>query len=70
MVVGECDKDDEIELNPTKEKKLTNIRTTEKEDKMILAQTREFSIEEAITYIRGNPLLLTFRFLNATLKRR
>lgn len=58
MVIGEHETEDDIDLNPTKEKKLTNIRTTEKDEKMLLAPIREFSIEEAITYIRGIKFLL------------
>ena len=54
MVIGECIKDADVEVNPVKEKQLTNIRTHEKDEKVRLLPPREFSIEEAITYIRGS----------------
>ena len=53
MVIGEHETEDDVDLNPTKEKKLSNVRTTTREEQTILAAPREFSIEEAITYIRG-----------------
>jgi GTP-binding protein len=53
MVIGEHNKDEDIELNPTKEKKLTNIRSTGSEEKIILAPPRIFTLEEAISYVRG-----------------
>jgi len=53
MVIGEHNKDDDIELNVTKEKKLTNIRSVNAEEKMVLQQPRIFTLEEAISYVRG-----------------
>ena len=37
MVIGESIKDGDIDLNPTKEKKITNVRSTGSEDKIVLA---------------------------------
>ena len=36
MVIGENLKESDIELNPTKEKKLTNVRAAGKEEKINL----------------------------------
>jgi len=36
MVFGEHIKEDDVELNPIKEKKLTNIRTTSAEEAIVL----------------------------------
>jgi len=53
MVIGEHLKEDDIELNPTKEKKLTNVRSVNAEEKIILTPPRVFTLEEAIPYVRG-----------------
>jgi GTP-binding protein len=54
MVIGEHLKDEDIELNPTKEKKLTNVRSTGSEEKIVLSPPRVFTLEDAISYVRGN----------------
>ncbi len=43
-----------MEVNPTKEKKLTNVRTHEKDDKINLIPAKIMSIEEAICYLRDD----------------
>lgn len=53
QVIGENQKESEVELNPTKKKELNNIRTKSHEEKVVLQPHRVFSIEEAICYIRG-----------------
>lgn len=45
-----------MELNPTKEKKVTNIRTTAAEEKITLQPPRVMSLEESISYCRGKRL--------------
>lgn len=57
MVIGESTKETDIEVNPTKEKKLTNIRTHEKDEKILLIPARVMGIEDAICYIRDDELL-------------
>lgn len=42
-----------MELNPTKAKELTNIRTKAADEKILLQPYRNFSVEEAVSYIRG-----------------
>ena len=53
MVIGENIKDEDIEVNPTKEKKLTNIRAAGHDEKINLVPPKIFSLEEAISYVRG-----------------
>jgi len=53
MVIGEHNKEDDIELNVTKEKKLTNVRSVNAEEKIILQPPKIFTLEEAISYVRG-----------------
>jgi len=44
-------------VNPTKEKKLTNVRTHAHDEKVILIPPKIMSIEEAICYLRDDELL-------------
>ena len=53
MVIGECNKDHDQEVNITRAKQLTNIRTHEHDEKIVLIPARQFSVEEAVSYIRG-----------------
>lgn len=32
MIIGECSRDGDLDVNPTKEKKLTNVRNTGSEE--------------------------------------
>ena len=52
QVVGENTRDNDICLNLTKSKKLTNMRASGSDDKVILAPAVKFSLEEALEYIR------------------
>jgi len=57
MVIGEHTKDEDIELNPTKEKKLTNVRSTGSEEKIILTPAKIFTLEDAISYVRDDEII-------------
>ena len=57
MVIGENFKDDDVEVNPTKEKKTTNVRTHSHDEKVSLVPQRVFSIEDAIVYVRDDELI-------------
>jgi GTP-binding protein len=57
LVIGENNKEEDVEVNPTKEKKLTNIRTHAHDEKIILIPPKIMSIEEAICYLRDDELL-------------
>lgn len=51
MIIGEHSRGEDLDVNPVKEKKLTNMRTTEKDDFVRLNPIRQFSLEEALSYI-------------------
>ncbi|MEM6825615.1 MAG: translational GTPase TypA, partial [Pseudomonadota bacterium] len=51
MIVGEHARDNDLEVNPLKGKKLTNIRASGKDDAVTLTPPVRFSLEEAIAYI-------------------
>ncbi len=57
MVIGEHSRENDIEVNPIKEKKLTNIRAAGKDDALILTPARRMSLEQAIAYINDDELV-------------
>jgi GTP-binding protein len=57
MVIGEHKNDDDVELNPTKEKKLTNVRSTGADEKIVLTPPRVFTLEDAISYVRDDEII-------------
>jgi len=54
QVVGECNRSQDIVLNPGKAKKLTNIRAAGADEKNFLKPHRTLSIEEAIEFINDD----------------
>ncbi len=52
QVVGEHSKDNDLVVNVTKSKKLTNMRASGADDKVRLVPPIEFSLEEALEYIK------------------
>jgi len=58
MVVGECAKvSSELDVNPVRMKKLTNIRTTGAEEKVNLSPPRRMNTEEIIAYMDEDEVL-------------
>ena len=54
QVVGESTRDQDIVINLTKSKKLTNMRASGSDDKVSLAPPVIFSLEEALEYIKAD----------------
>ena len=54
QVVGENAKDNDIVVNVTKSKKLTNMRASGADDKARIVPPVVFSLEEALEYIKGD----------------
>lgn len=54
MVVGECSRANDIEVNPCRTKVLTNVRQILKEENVKLSPPRHFSLEDLIAYVNGN----------------
>jgi GTP-binding protein len=52
MIVGENVRADDMDVNPTKEKKLTNIRQSTAEELVRLIPRTQLSLEQALEYIR------------------
>jgi GTP-binding protein len=57
MVVGEHNRDNDLVVNATKGKQLTNFRTSNKDDAIQLTPPRTFNLEEAIDYIEDDELV-------------
>ena len=51
MVVGENARDEEMDVNPTKEKKLTNMRASGSDNTEKIAPPTIFSLEQALEFI-------------------
>ncbi len=57
MIIGEHNRGTDLDVNPIKEKKLTNIRAAGKDDAMLLTPPRKMSLEQAIAYIEDDELV-------------
>ncbi len=51
MIVGENSRDNDLVVNPIREKKLTNVRASGADDNILLKPPREMSLEAALEYI-------------------
>lgn len=78
MVVGEHSRDNDIVVNATKAKQLTNVRASGSDENIILTPPRKFTLEQAIDYIADDELVevtpnfirIRKRFLNETERKR
>ncbi|HKK36200.1 MAG TPA: translational GTPase TypA [Paracoccaceae bacterium] len=57
MIIGENARSGDLEVNPLKGKKLTNIRASGKDENVILTPARRFGLEEAIAFIEDDELV-------------
>ncbi|MEM6678453.1 MAG: translational GTPase TypA [Pseudomonadota bacterium] len=57
MVIGEHTRGNDLEVNPLKGKKLTNVRASGKDDAVVLTPPIRLSLEEAIAYIDDDELV-------------
>ena len=57
MIIGEHNKDNDLEVNPTKTKQLTNMRASGKDDNIKLSPPRQMSLEQALSYIQDDELV-------------
>ena len=76
MIVGEHNRDNDIDVNPTKEKKLTNMRAAGKDENVILTPVRPMTLEHALHFVREDelvevtPLSLRLRKVELSAQRR
>jgi GTP-binding protein len=57
MIVGESARPGDLDVNPMKEKKLTNMRTTSSDENIQLEPPRELTLEGALEYIEDDELI-------------
>jgi GTP-binding protein len=57
MILGEHSRGSDLDVNPIREKKLTNIRAAGKDDAMLLIPPRKMSLEQAIAYVEDDELV-------------
>jgi GTP-binding protein len=57
MIVGENSRDNDLTVNPTKEKKLTNIRAAGSDENILLKPPRKMDLEAALEYIEDDELV-------------
>ena len=78
MIVGENSRTDDMEVNVSKEKKLTNMRTTASDENIKLETPRQITLELALEFIQDDELIevtpdgirLRKRVLDATRRRK
>ena len=52
MIVGQCNRNEDMSVNVCKKKQLTNMRASGSDDKASIAPPKIFSLEEALEYIK------------------
>jgi GTP-binding protein len=57
MIVGENARDNDLAVNPCREKKLTNMRASGSDENVILKPPRDLSLEAALEYIEDDELV-------------
>ena len=57
LILGENSRENDLDVNPIKEKKLTNIRAAGKDEALLLIPPRRMSLEQAIAYIEDDELV-------------
>ena len=57
MIVGEHNRDNDIDVNATKEKKLTNLRAAGKDENVILTPVKKMTLEHALHFVREDELV-------------
>lgn len=57
MIVGEHNRDNDLNVNPCKTKKLTNMRASGKDDAVVLTPVMPMTLEKAIQFIRDDEMI-------------
>ena len=57
MIIGEHARGNDLEVNPLKAKKLSNVRAAGKDEAIVLSPPRRRSLEEALSYINDDELV-------------
>ena len=57
MVVGEHNRDNDLNINVCREKKLTNMRASGKDENVVLTPVQPLSLEQALEFIKDDELV-------------
>jgi len=57
MIIGQHNKDNDLEVNPSKGKKLTNVRASGTDDAIKLTPPRLLTLEQALEFIADDELV-------------
>jgi GTP-binding protein len=57
MIIGQHSKDNDLDVNPCKGKKLTNMRAAGSDDTVKLTPPRIFTLEQALEFISDDELV-------------
>ena len=57
QIVAENSRDNDMVVNPTTTKQLTNMRTTSSDENIILKPPRQMTLEQALEYIEEDELV-------------
>jgi GTP-binding protein len=57
MIVGEHTRDNDLDVNPCRGKKLTNMRAAGRDENVILAPVRPMTLERAIRFVREDEMV-------------
>ena len=54
MIIGICNKEGDLDVNPCKNKELTNTRSSHADDAIVLNKPKKFTLEEALEFIEDD----------------
>ena len=54
MIIGICNKEGDLNVNPCKNKELTNTRSSHADDAIVLNKAKKFTLEEALEFIESD----------------
>ena len=57
MVIGEHNRGEDIDVNPCKEKKLSNMRAAGKDENVVMSPIKPLTLEQAVSFIRDDELV-------------
>ncbi|MBW7859272.1 MAG: translational GTPase TypA, partial [Leptonema sp. (in: Bacteria)] len=57
MILGECSRENDLDVNPCKEKKLTNVRASGSDEAVRLVPPRSLTLEQCIEFIDDDELV-------------
>ena len=57
MIIGECNRENDLAVNPVKGKQLTNTRASGSDHTVVLKRPRQITLEYALDYINRDELV-------------